>query len=307
MSASISEQANAAAAWDKICRKHTSILGHHLGLPLFYLFHCLEGRINSRVADNLAKIEYLKKYIADMDEKSYPALCYLFKFCLQYKKHRRQNEKELTGAFAAALKKKHATVKLTCRTEVTVDAQGNRVDILLNSDLYGNEPVILFEFGWDCEKNHWWTKADQALMYLDQMAKSKRPGKFSCFRNKPMLFAVVTIDRDEQEEFKLGQIAVFLCWHKSSNELSMSLLWRRQTANVVEMSKAVAFTIMAGQHLDKWCNSGRPEFPCVNRNCTGFEYLGPNCCRVLYNTDKDMVRCLAALDQRATHSLHVRF
>ena len=298
---SISTQANAAVGWDKIYRKQTSILGHHLGLPLFYLFYCLEGRNDPKVADNLSKIEYLRKYIADVDTSNFDDLKCLFKICLDSKKRRRQMENDLTGAFAANLIKQHAAVQLTCRTEVSVDEQGNnQVDVLLTSDsaLNRNEAVLLFEIGWDCRNHHWWKKADQALIYLDQMAKNKRSGRAACFGKKPMLLAVVAIERDVNERFKLGQIAVFLCWHKGLNDLSLSLLWRRKTKNAAEMSKAIAFTIMAGQHLDKWCNSGHPDFPCADRNCTDFAYLGPNCCRVRYNSDQDMVRCFVARGQR---------
>ncbi len=241
------------------------------------------------MVDSLAKIEYLQKYMADLDTSSYNALRYLFKTCLRSKKKQRQHEKELTGAFADSLTKNLAAVKLKCRTEVPVDA---KVDMLLNSELDKREPVLLFQFGWGCKNDHWWTKADQTLMYLDQMAKNQLRNNYACFGNKPMLLVVITIDRNTHERFMLGQIAVFLCWHNSLNDLNMSLLWRRQTMNVTQMSNAMAFTIIAGQHLDRWCNSGRADFPCVDRNCAGFEYLGPNCCRVLYNTGQDMVRYL---------------
>ena len=293
---SISARAKVDGGWDKINRNETSILGHHLGLPLFVLFYRLEGRNDATVVcDNLAKIEYLKKYVKDVDKSKISELESIFADCFNSMEEDFL-ETQLTTKFAEKLIEKLPAVLLTCTREESVDRSGCRVDILLRSGLSNeSRPVVLFEFGLECKKDHWWAKAYQGHMYAEQMmANNEKPENMHPrFGEKPMLLVVVTVNRAKVAW--LGQIAVFLCWQKDLDNLRMSLLWRKQTDDVEEMSKAIAFTIIAGQHLDKWCNSDNEDFPCVNRNCTGFEYLGPNCCRVPYNTDQDMIRHLVRI------------
>ena len=185
---SISARAKVDGGWDKINRNETSILGHHLGLPLVFLFYRLEGR------NDLTKIEYLKKYVDDVDTNKLSELESIFEDCFNSMEENLL-ETKLTKNFSEKLIEELPAVLLTFTREESVDTS---VDILLGSGLSKeSRPVLLFEFGMECEKDHWWAKADQGSMYTEQiMANNEKPENMHPrFGEKPMLLAVVTVNR----------------------------------------------------------------------------------------------------------------
>jgi hypothetical protein len=135
-------------------------------------------------------------------------------------------------------------------------------------------PVLLIEVG--LQNEDWWKKVDQGIMYLQALTKvdgnddeKEDKARFT----KPMLFTVVTIDK-KNRELMSARLGVFLCTQRNpespSDDFRVALLWRTETKDLQELSKAFGRMLRATCLLPKWKDTVRENY----------EYLGPNCCRI---------------------------
>jgi hypothetical protein len=138
-------------------------------------------------------------------------------------------------------------------------------------------PVLLIEVG--LQNEDWWKKVDQGITYVQALTKvddgdddddeKEDKARFT----EPMLFTVVTIDK-KNRELTSARLGVFLCTQRNpespSGNFRVALLWRTETKDLQELSKAFGRMLRATCLLPKWKDT----------DCKNYEYLGPNCCRI---------------------------
>jgi hypothetical protein len=170
-----------------------------------------------------------------------------------------------------------------------------RTDILIRRDDDQDKRgmVLLLEAAWgggDGDTELWWKKVDQNAQYLDlflhPMNRDERGAQFS----GPLLFAVLTMDKEkaklDEPSRESAQLGVFLCApRRPLNDGPLpgyraALLWRDTFTTLADTSKGVGKTLRATVALAEMLRDP------ARRVFKGFEFLGPNCCRL-----GDKVRC----------------
>jgi hypothetical protein len=153
------------------------------------------------------------------------------------------------------------------------------------SDREGKPVVLLLEVGIN---KGWWTAADRAVsqvesLLVDTDAADCSDGTAVVFaEGTAMILTVLTISTREEGHCQSGdnwvfassRLGVFLCTRPSAKHGSvrMSLLWRQESANLLETSKAIGKTLRAACLLPDLLDA-------MDRQGYDFERLGPNCCR----------------------------
>jgi hypothetical protein len=152
------------------------------------------------------------------------------------------------------------------------------------SDMQGKSVVLLLEVGID---KGWWTAADRAVsrvksLPVDTDAADCSDGTAVVFtEGTAMILTVLTISTREEGHcpggddlaFASARLGVFLCTRPFAKHGSvrMSLLWRKESDNLLETSKAIGKTLRAACLLPDLLDV-------VDRQGYDFECLGPNCC-----------------------------
>ena len=131
---------------------------------------------------------------------------------------------------------------------------------------------------------------DQNAQYLDLFQHPmNRDGKGAQFSG-PLLFAVLTMDKEkaklDEPSRESAQLGVFLCApRRPLNDGPLpgyraALLWRDTFTTLADTSKGMGKTLRATVALAEMLRDP------PRRVFKGFEFLGPNCCRL-----GDKVRC----------------
>jgi hypothetical protein len=154
-----------------------------------------------------------------------------------------------------------------------------RIDILLTtpeekSSETASTPFAIIEVGRHDEE--WWIRLDQNMKYLANMGKH-RPDRRLRF-TKPLIFGVLTIEGegdDDGSNLKV-RLGVFFCSPKSTrvdDYRIMSLLWHSRTNDLTKGSKDFGRLLRVTSDFSDW----RQE----DSGKQGYEYLGPNCYKVV--------------------------
>jgi hypothetical protein len=155
-------------------------------------------------------------------------------------------------------------------------------DLLIRSKAGGEDGkqkiVLLMEVGINTD---WWRKVHQNVKYVNHFLEEAGAKEDTVFRS-PFLFAVLTIstkNKYDDPAFVAAQLGVFLCTRakrpsvsKGEESFRMSLLWRQESDNLLETSKAIGKTLRAACLLPDLLDE-------VDRQGYEFEYLGPSYCR----------------------------
>jgi hypothetical protein len=126
------------------------------------------------------------------------------------------------------------------------------------------------------QNEDWWKKVDQGITYVQALMKvdgdddeKEDKARFT----EPMLFTVITIEK-KNLELMSARLGVFLCTRRKpespSDDFRVALLWRTETKDLQDLSKAFGRMLRATCILPKWKDTA----------CENYEYLGPNCCRI---------------------------
>jgi hypothetical protein len=186
----------------------------------------------------------------------------------------KRDEKKLTGRISEIINNSSSTcIAAASEKEMRrIDENGQSkrfgaLDIVVSPKLPGpveQTPVAIMEFGLNMEE--WWSKLDQLTIYLLRMCSNPEVGLH--FR-KPLLFAVATID-DNEEEFKL-RLGVFLCTPKDPCHFRITLLWRSQTGTLKDSSNAFGKLLRV---TSTFASFRATKTPFV------YEYFSSNCCKI---------------------------
>ena len=146
-----------------------------------------------------------------------------------------------------------------------------------------NTPSLLIEVG--LNNDDWFKKLHQGMKYLELMCLDVNATK-NCTFKEPLLLAIVTMDKDDQEAQVDFQIGVFLCWRKDleTNNFRMSLLWQYKTDSLEHASKLFGRTLVIAKNFGM-C---RDNFKTVDEE--KYEYLSSNCCKVQWKVGTEVCR-----------------
>jgi hypothetical protein len=167
-----------------------------------------------------------------------------------------------------------------------------RTDLLIRRNDDGDKRgiALLLEVAWGgADGEVWWTKADQNAQYLELLQHHMNKDVKAQFSG-PLLFAVLTMDKEKEElddpSRQSAQLGVFLCAPRQPVQADKddteeppagyraALLWRDTFTSLEDASKGMGKTLRATVALAQMLTDpGRLVFE-------GFEFLGPNCCRI---------------------------
>ena len=166
-----------------------------------------------------------------------------------------------------------------------------RTDLLIrrNDDQDKRGIVLLLEVAWGgADGELWWKKADQNAQYLELFQHPRNRDAESQFSG-PLLFAVLTMDKEKAKlddpSRESAQLGVFLfAPRKPLSDADAkagrlpgyraALLWRDTFTTLEDASKGMGKTLRGTVALANMLTD-----PC-HLVFKGFEFLGPNCCRI---------------------------
>jgi hypothetical protein len=158
----------------------------------------------------------------------------------------------------------------TIKSSTDSGKQG-KIDILLKADSEISEsftPIMMMKVG--LSHDEWWEKFDHCTQYLEML-----PHSTICF-HKPILMAVVTVDRDNDSHNVTLKMAVFFCCQNSGDEKNcqMTLLWHAR-GNFDLFGSLFALAHRFQQMVDEY-ETNKNELSTI----LGYEYFSSNCCKI---------------------------
>ena len=246
----------------EIVQRLRSVLHHPMGLPLTCL---LENKSESKVN------ELLLRNFSDQLETQLKSDAFddLFSACYSsWAETENPGEPDLTAALSTRMGEAMKASNLEALHQYLVSRPPGKIDVLVRRVAHDKSsstaPVLLIEVG--LQNEDWWKKVDQGITYLQALTKVAR-------FTEPMLFTVVTLAKTNRESMS-ARLGVFLCTQRKpespSDDFRVALLWRTETKDLQELSKAFGRMLRATCLLPKWKDTA----------CENYQYLGPNCCRI---------------------------
>jgi hypothetical protein len=258
-----------------------SVLSHPLALPLLHMLH----------GNNPGKLDYLSrtsKFYKDDDDDGTESTSFdrIFENTFNdWLKVTRRDEPGLTKALAKAIEDKHEDMNFHSDGEVRMNHEDRskpygRIDIFLTPEEKASEtestPFAIIEVG--LNDVDWWKKMDQSMKYLAKMGSDQNDKRLRF--GEPLLLAVLTVEEDggapSDEELKV-RLGVFFCSPKGTykDDYRISLLWQSHTNDLTKASKNFGRLLRVTSDFSRWRVEGQ-----VN---VGWEYLGPDCCKVEFD------------------------
>jgi hypothetical protein len=139
--------------------------------------------------------------------------------------------------------------------------------------------VLLLDVALDVDPD-WWSKADQAVQFLQALLDPMNEASGAQFSG-PALLAVLSIKTANglgDASLQSAHLGVFLCVPATGSgpcpDFRMALVWREMFSSLDNASKGMGKALRAASALaDIMANQGSMGFDM-------FQYLGPNCCRI---------------------------
>ena len=250
----------------EIVQRLRSVLHHPMGLPLTCL---LENKSESKVK------ELLLRNFSDQLETQLKSDAFDDLFSACYSSWTNPGEPALTAALSTRMGEAMKASNLEALHQYLVSRPPGKIDVLVRRVAHDKSsstaPVLLIEVG--LQNEDWWKKVDQGITYVQALTKVDDEKRDTARFTEPMLFTVVTIAKTNRESMS-ARLGVFLCTQRKpespSDDFRVALLWRTETKDLQELSKAFGRMLRATCLLPKWKDTA----------CENYEYLGPNCCRI---------------------------
>jgi hypothetical protein len=248
------------------------VLHPPVGLPLTCL---LENKSESKVKGLLLR-NFSDQLETELKSDAFDGL-----FCKCYSswtKTEDSREPALTAALSTTMGEAMKASNVEVLHQYLVSCPPGKIDVLVRRVAHdkssSNAPVLLIMVG--LQNEDWWKKVDQGITYIQALTKvvddddeKEEKARFT----EPMLFTVVTIEKKNQE-MSSARLGVFLCTQRNpkspSDDFRVAFLWRTETKDLQDLSKAFGRMLRATCILPKWKDTA----------CENYEYLGPNCCRI---------------------------
>jgi hypothetical protein len=243
-----------------------------MGLPLT----CLqENRSESKVKEQL-----LRNFSDQLEtELKSDAFDDIFIECYSsWTETENPGELALTTALSTRMGEAMKASSLEALHQYIVSHPQGKIDVLVRRVAHDRSsstaPVLLIEVG--LQNENWWKKVDQGITYVQALTKvddddDEKENKTHF--TEPMLFTVVTIEKKNREMMS-ARLGVFLCTRRNpknpTDDFRVALLWRTETRDLQDLSKAFGRMLRATCLLPKWKDIAFENY----------EYLGPNCCRI---------------------------
>jgi hypothetical protein len=256
----------------EIVQRLRSVLHHPMGLPLTCL---LENKSENKVKKLLLR-NFSDQLEAELKSDAFDDL---FSECYSsWTETENPGEPALTAALSTRMGEAMKASNLEALHQYVVPRPPGKIDVLVRRVAHDKSnstaPVLLIEVG--LHNEDWWKKVDQGITYVQALTKvdddddeKEDKARFT----EPMLFTIFTIEK-KNRELMSARLGVFLCTRRKptspSDDFRVALLWRTDTKDLHEMSKAFGRMMRATCLLPKWKDTA----------CENYEYLGPNCCRV---------------------------
>ena len=258
-----------------------SLLSHELALPLFHALHGNDPGQQTYLAKEclaFAKEEDDHDYGDTIFEKAVKGWVKEWEDqTTEPKKPRTEGKltksinELINGKFKNCFFQSESQVEIK-RTKINSPLEPNsgRIDILLSSlpnDEHPSSPLAVIEVGRN--NSQWMQKLDQAGKYLDIM-KNDGMNEERKFQNA-MLFAILTLEGEEDTQECTSQFGVFLCWPNSGKGYRMTLLWSARTSDLTVASKDFGRFLRGVASFAVWRNADSND---------DYQYLSSNVCRV---------------------------
>jgi hypothetical protein len=302
-----SRNATAEGGYGRLNSSLRSVLFHPTGLPLVRFFN--DDPALNVYSDDSAQYsidsgggcskfdKVLKDGYADYQNEA-----------IKYLEKKRENpnlpipkpsEETLTGILHKGISSElPSTLKACHQHRLTYDPDFEskaRTDLLIRRHDDGDKRgiALLLEVAWGgADTELWWKKADQNAQYLELFQHPANEDVEAQFSG-PLLFAVLTMDKEKAKlddpSRQSAQLGVFLCAPRKPVQIDTddtddaeeppagyraALLWRDTFTTLEDASKGMGKTLRATVALAQMLTDpGRLVFK-------GFEFLGPNCCRI---------------------------
>ena len=252
--------------FEEIVQRLRSVLHHPMGLPLTCL---LENKSESKVK------ELLLRNFSDQLETQLKSDAFDDLFSACYSSWTNPGEPALTAALSTRMGQAMKDSNLEALHQYLVSRPTGTIDVLVRRVAHDKSsstaPVLLIEVG--LQNEDWWKKVDQGITYVQALTKVDGEKRDRAHFTEPMLFTVITIET-KNRELMSARLGVFLCTQRKpespSDDFRVALLWRTETKDLQELSKAFGRMLRATCLLPKWKDTA----------CENYQYLGPNCCRI---------------------------
>ena len=274
---------------DELDARLRSVLSHHLGLPLLFAMY------EKKAPEELRQLFPTSKY-----QKDKAAFTHVLNLCVpQWIKERAiataNNEPKKPGqrALTSAIVKKVKSIAksqqklFTAHNALPLTEQSKpdgSMDIVLSpvspkedktTTLDKSNPLMVMQVG--INSHNWFEKFYQGTKFLQQMCKTPDSQPI-CFE-KPLLFAVITIDNKVQEGTVEFQMGVFLCTRKYSSKpgetngnFRMMLLRQFKTKDQKNASNFFGLMLWLTEEFNQWREK--------KEDVKLYEYFSSNCCRI---------------------------